>query len=97
MVFLTFLRTLIGLGSHFLHNCMDLTFENSQIHQGNQRYHFGPFSGRNQRCQQILKIFENRRKLSAYAGIDPSIGRFGSLYARGKIGKKGSRSLRRYL
>jgi transposase len=41
--------------------------------------------------------FENRRKLAAYAGIDPSIKQSGSLYARGRISKKGSKSLRRCL
>ncbi len=41
--------------------------------------------------------FENKRKLAAYAGIDPSIKQSGSMYSRGKISKKGSKSLRRYL
>lgn len=41
--------------------------------------------------------FENRRKLAAYAGIDPSIRQSGSRYARGGISKKGSKSLRRCL
>jgi len=41
--------------------------------------------------------FENKRKLAAYAGIDPSIKQSGAMYSRGRISKKGSRSLRRYL
>ncbi|MGC8779183.1 MAG: transposase, partial [Candidatus Caldatribacteriaceae bacterium] len=41
--------------------------------------------------------FENRRKLATYAGIDPSIRQSGSRYTRGRIRKKGSRSLRRCL
>jgi transposase len=44
-----------------------------------------------------INRFENKRKLSAYAGIDPSIKQSGSMYSRGRISKKGSKSLRRYL
>lgn len=45
-----------------------------------------------------IKRFENRNKLSAYAGIDPSIKQSGSsINSKGKISKKGSKSLRRTL
>lgn len=45
-----------------------------------------------------IKRFENRNKLSAYAGIDPSIKQSGSsINSNGRISKKGSKSLRRCL
>jgi transposase len=45
-----------------------------------------------------IKRFENRNKLSAYAGIDPAIKQSGSsIYSNGRISKKGSKSLRRCL
>ena len=44
-----------------------------------------------------IERFENHKKLSAYAGLDPAIKQSGSMYSRGKISKKGSKSLRRTL
>ena len=41
--------------------------------------------------------FENAKKLAAYAGIDPSIRKSGKMYSKGRISKKGSKSLRRCL
>ncbi|MGA1863418.1 IS110 family transposase [Deferribacter thermophilus] len=44
-----------------------------------------------------IERFENHRKLSAYAGLDPAIKESGKMYSRGRISKKGSKSLRRYI
>ena len=44
-----------------------------------------------------IERFENHKKLSAYAGLDPATKQSGSMYSRGKISKKGSKSLRRTL
>lgn len=45
-----------------------------------------------------ISRFENRNKLSAYAGIDPSFKQSGkSIFAKGPVSKKGSKSLRRCL
>ncbi len=44
-----------------------------------------------------IERFENYKKLAAYAGIDPSIKESGNIKQKGRITKKGSKSLRRYL
>jgi transposase len=44
-----------------------------------------------------IERFENSKKLAAYAGIDPSIKESGISKQKGRITKKGSKSLRRYL
>jgi len=45
-----------------------------------------------------IERFENKNKLIAYCGTDPSIKQSGSsIYRKGKISKKGSKSLRRIL
>ncbi len=44
-----------------------------------------------------VKRFENKRKLAAYAGIDPSVRQSGYMYANGRISRRGSKSLRRCL
>lgn len=41
-----------------------------------------------------IERFENHRKLSAYAGLDPAIKELGKMYYRVRISKKGSKSLR---
>ena len=44
-----------------------------------------------------IKRFENSKKLAAYAGIDPSVKQSGSMNQKGRISKKGAKSLRRCL
>ena len=42
-----------------------------------------------------INRFENRKKLAAYAGLDPSVKQSGYMFVRGRISKRGSASLRR--
>lgn len=42
-----------------------------------------------------INRFENRKKLAAYAGIDPSVKQSGYMFVKGRISKRGSSSLRR--
>ncbi len=44
-----------------------------------------------------INRFENKRKLAAFAGIDPAVKQSGNSLKKGRISKKGSKSLRRYL
>lgn len=42
-----------------------------------------------------INRFENRKKLAAYAGLDPSVKQSGYMFVKGRISKRGSASLRR--